>query len=128
VVIATRKPPSAWYGTPAEKMVNLANITEHPVCLFDGSARVAASLFPQNVNVAATLAYAGIGLDRTIARIYADPTIARNVHQIRIRGNCGEINIEVAGTPSPDNPRTSALTPYSVIKIIRNLSSPFIIG
>jgi aspartate dehydrogenase len=128
VVIATRKPPAAWYGTPAEQMTNLAEVREYPVCLFDGSARVAARLFPQNVNVAATLAYAGIGLDRTTARIYADPTIARNVHQISIRGKCGEINIEVAGLPSPDNPRTSALTPYSVIKTIRNLTSPFVIG
>jgi aspartate dehydrogenase len=128
VVIATRKPPSAWYGTPAENMVNLAEITEHPVCLFNGSARDAARLFPSNVNVAATLAYAGIGLDRTTARIYADPTIARNVHQISIQGKCGEINIEVAGLPSPDNPRTSALTPYSIIKTIRNLTAHFIIG
>jgi len=128
VTITTRKPPQAWIGTAAEKLVDLSSITTQPFCLFEGSAREAANLFPQNVNVAATLAWAGIGLDRTISRVFADPTVSRNVHQITLRGVCGEISIEVCGKPSPDNPRTSALTAYSVIKTIRNLTASVIIG
>jgi aspartate dehydrogenase len=68
-----------------------------------------------NVNVAATLACAGSGLDQTRARVFADPTISRNNHQIFLSGR--------SGVPSPENPRTSALTEYSVIKAVRSLSS-----
>ena len=128
VSITTRKPPAAWAGTAAEEMVNLAEITTEPVCIFEGSAREAARRFPQNVNVAATLACAGIGLDRTVARIFADPTITRNLHEIYFSGKSGSFSIEVCGNPSTDNPRTSALTAYSVIKTIRNLTSPVMIG
>lgn len=128
VSITTRKPPNAWAGTAAEEMVNLNEITGEPVCIFEGSAREAIQLFPQNVNVAATLACAGIGLDRTVARIFADPTVTRNLHEIHFSGKSGSFSIEVCGSPSPDNPRTSALTAYSVIKTIRNLTSPVVIG
>jgi aspartate dehydrogenase len=128
VSIITRKPPIAWAGTAAEEMVDLAGITAEPVCLFEGPAREAVQKFPQNVNVAATLACAGVGLDRTTVRIYADPTINRNFHEIRFSGRSGSFKIEVCGNPSPDNPHTSALTGYSVIKTIRNLTSPVIIG
>ncbi len=127
VTIVTRKPPSAWKGTPAEKLVDLDSVIEHPHCLFEGTAREAARLFPQNVNVAATLACAGIGLDRTRARVYADPTIRQNVHQINVQGKCGELSIDVRGLPSPDNPRTSVLTAYSVIRALRNLTSPVVV-
>lgn len=128
VSVVTRKPPIAWAGTAAEEMVNLDSITADPVCLFEGPAREAVIKFPQNVNVAATLACAGVGLDRTTVRIYADPTINRNFHEIHFTGRSGSFKIEVCGNPSPDNPRTSALTGYSVIKTIRNLTSPVIIG
>lgn len=128
VSITTRKPPAAWVGTAAEETVNLAEITNQPVCIFEGTAREAVRRFPQNVNVAATLACAGIGLDRTVARIFADPTITRNLHEIYFSGKSGSFTIQVCGNPSPDNPRTSALTAYSVIKTIRNLTSPVIIG
>ncbi len=128
VSIVTRKPPLAWGGTIAEEMVDLAGITAEPVCLFEGPAREAVRKFPQNVNVAATLACAGIGLDRTTVRVYADPTITRNVHEIHFSGKSGSFKIEVSGNPSADNPHTSALTAYSVIKTVRNLTSPVIIG
>jgi aspartate dehydrogenase len=128
VCITTRKPPAAWYGTPAETMLNLAEITDVPALIFEGTAREAARLFPQNINVAATLACAGIGMDNTRARVYADPTISRNVHQIHVRSACVELQIEVCGKPSTDNPRSSALTAYSIIKTVRSLSSPILIG
>lgn len=128
VSVVTRKPPVAWAGTAAEETVDLNTITGEPVCLFEGPAREAVQKFPQNVNVAATLACAGIGLDRTTVRIYADPTINRNLHEIHFSGKTGSFKIEVCGNPSAENPRTSALTGYSVIKTIRNLTSPVIIG
>jgi hypothetical protein len=40
-----------------------------------GTAREAAAGFPANVNVAAALAMAGIGPDRTMMEIWADPSV-----------------------------------------------------
>ena len=45
-----------------------------PMLVFEGNALDAAAGFPANVNVAAALALAGIGPQRTTVRIWADPS------------------------------------------------------
>ena len=49
----SRKPPAAWRGSPAEKVVDLGNLAK-PAMLYTGTAREAALLYPQNANVAAS--------------------------------------------------------------------------
>src|SRR5436305_4536746 len=58
------KPPVAWKGTPAEKLLDLATLAERTV-FFSGSAREAASAYPQNANATVVTSLAGIGLDNT---------------------------------------------------------------
>ncbi len=113
VTYTSRKPPAAWRGTPAEKLVDLETLREARV-FFQGDARVAARDYPQNANVAATLALCGAGFDRTRVRLIADPDATRNTHQISILSECGDIEIQIAGRPSPDNPKTSMTTGFAL--------------
>src|SRR5262249_61944919 len=46
-----RKPPLAWRGSPAERLVDLGKLSERTV-LYTGTAGEAALLYPQNANVA----------------------------------------------------------------------------
>ena len=54
-----------------------------------GQCLRAAEGFPANVNVAAALALAGIGPERTMVEIWGDPTVTRNTHTIRRGGRDG---------------------------------------
>src|SRR2546423_6057441 len=55
----SRKPPAAWRGSAAEKVLDLDKLTK-PAVLYTGTAREAALLYPQNANVAAAVALAGL--------------------------------------------------------------------
>ncbi len=127
VTITTRKPPEAWKGTAAEQQVKLEDLAG-PVCLYEGPARQAALLYPQNVNVQAALALAGVGPDRTRSRIYADPTVQHNTHEIVARGAFGEIRVTIGNLPSEGSAKTGRLTAMSLVKAIRHRTAPLVIG
>ena len=127
VTIVTRKPPRAWKGTVAEQQVELDGLTE-PARLYAGPAREAAKLYPQNVNVQAALALAGVGMDRTRSEVYADPGVRHNTHEIVARGRFGEIRITITNIPSESSPKTGRITAMSMVKAIRNLTAPFVVG
>lgn len=116
---SSRKVPQAWKGTHAETLVKLDTLKK-PTEFFKGNAGDAAKLFPQNANVAATLALAGLGFDRTQVSLNADPAAPGNVHIIEAGGSFGELRIEVQGKPLPDNPKTSTLAALSVLRAIHN--------
>ena len=122
----SRKPPLAWRGSPAEKLVDLAALAK-PAVLYRGNAREAALLYPQNANVAAAIALAGLGFERTEVELVADPAAAGNVHEIEVEGAAGRFAIELEGKPSRTNPKTSALAALSVARAIRNEQSAIVI-
>ena len=88
-----RKPPLAWKGTTAERNIDLCDVRS-AVTIFEGSARDAVTQYPQNANVAATLALAGVGFDRTEVTLVADPSIARNRHAYEASGAAGTMRFE----------------------------------
>jgi aspartate dehydrogenase len=118
-----RKPPRAWLGTPCEAHVNLLSLTE-ATTIFEGDARTAARSYPKNANVAAVVALAGLGMERTRVKLVADPHITGNVHALEARGPFGEMEIRLAARPSAGNPKTSALAAYSLIRSVLNEVEP----
>jgi len=124
VEIVVTKPAAAWKGIPyVEKMqFDLDHLTG-PVTLFEGSARAGVPHFPANVNIAAALAMAGIGFERTRLKVVADPTLICNTHYINIRGKTGTISIKFESVPFPDNPKTSMLACYSALAAFKQFNS-----
>lgn len=119
VVHSIVKPPAAWHGTPAEQMVALDELSA-PLAFFTGSAREAASRFPQNANVAVISALAGIGLDRTRVELVADPCIAVNCHRLSARGAFGRLNLTIENSPLAGNPKSSEMAALSLVRLMRN--------
>lgn len=118
-----RKPPAAWKGSPAERATDLDTLT-NATTFFDGSARQAAADYPKNANVAATLALAGIGMDATRVQLIADPKATGNTHSYTVTAGGADMAVTITGKASPDNPRTSVATVYSLLREVRNRVGP----
>ena len=124
----TRKPPAGLDGAPylVEHGIGVLGLSEAKR-VFTGTARDAAKGFPANVNVAAALALAGIGPERTTIEIWADPGVTRNTHRIEVEADAARFSMQIEGVPS-ENPKTGRLTPLSVIALLKKLASPLAIG
>jgi aspartate dehydrogenase len=129
VHMITRKPPGGLDGAPylVERGIAVAGL-DRPLRVFEGNAREAAKGFPANVNVAAALALAGIGPERTTIEIWADPGVSRNTHRIELEADSVRLSMQIENVPSAENPKTGRLTPLSVIALLKKLASPLAIG
>lgn len=129
VTLVTRKPPRGLAGAPYldQHGIDVLAITE-PTRIFAGSAREGAKGFPANVNVAAALALAGIGPDRTTLEIWADPTVTRNTHTVKVEADTVRLTMTIENVPSEENPRTGRITPLSLLACLRGLVSTLKVG
>lgn len=112
-----RKPPSAWFGTPAEDVVDLSRLEGEEI-VFSGNARDAALQYPKNSNVAAIVALAGMGFDKTEVNLIADSRVTENQHHIEVHAKSGDFEVSLSGKPLPENEKTSALAAYSAVKCL----------
>lgn len=114
VIYTAKKPPHGWLNSEAENRCDLENLKE-AVVHFEGTAREAAQLYPQNANVAATIGLASIGLDEVKVKLIADPEVEKNIHEISAEGSFGKMNVKIEGNPLDENPKSSALAAMSII-------------
>lgn len=121
VEIHTFKSPNSLEGAPYLEGKELS-ATDKEV-IFDDTATEAIKGFPHNINVAVATALATVGPDNTRTVIHSDPELDANVHDIIITNKEGTANIHFASKPS-DNPRTSSITPWSIISLLKNISEP----
>jgi aspartate dehydrogenase len=128
VRMTTRKPPNGLAGAPylVAKGISVEGLNEAKR-VFSGTARAAAAGFPANVNVAAALSLAGIGPDRTMIDIWADPGVQRNCHSIEVDADSARFTLAIENIPS-ENPKTGRITALSVIAALRKLHAPVRIG
>jgi aspartate dehydrogenase len=119
VTYTSWKEPKAWNGTPAEHILGETAGSQR-VIFFRGSAREAAMQFPKNANVAATVALASLGLDRTRVHLGSDPHVSGPLGVIEAEGDFGRFSFEILALASPTNPKTSALTGHSLVAAVRD--------
>jgi aspartate dehydrogenase len=78
--------------------------------------------------VAAALALAGIGPDRTELEIWADPSLNRNTHTIKVDTDGVPFEMTIENVPTPEKPGTGRVTAPSVIAALESLTSVLRIG
>ena len=127
VNITVRKNTEAWFGTIAEKKFDLKTYDENLI-LFSGTVREGAKLYPQNVNISATVALSGLGLDKTNLKIISDSSIKTHIITVNAKGDFGEFNFEENVIPYEENQKTGKIVSLAIIKSIQNLSSNFVVG
>ena len=129
VTLTTRKPPSSFEGAPLIKNRKIdLNAIKKPTLLYEGTAREAVKLFPRNVNVAASLSLAGVGPDKIKVKIIADPGIKEIIHEIRVKGEFGELETRTINRPFPSNPQTSYIAALSAIATLKRIAEKIVIG
>ena len=108
VTVTTTKSPAS-LGLPPDK---------HTV-VYEGPVRQACVKFPRNVNVHAAIALAGLGFDRTVSRIVADPAVSTNSHLVEIEGTGYRFRIEVSSEAG--GKVTGAYTPQSALGTLKRI-------
>lgn len=129
LTLTTSKPPRSLSGAPyvLKRRLRLDGL-RRPTIIFEGTPRQAVAAFPQNTNVAAALALAGGRAGaRARIRVVADPSLRRNVHDVSVVGDCGEITCRIQSRPSV-NPKTSELAVRSAVATLDRLFSRVQLG
>ena len=129
VRMTTRKPPNGLAGAPhlVKNGISVDGLNEAKL-VFSGTALDAAAGFPANVNVVAALALAGIGPDRTMIDIWADPAVTRNCHAIEVDADSARFTLSIENVPSEENPKTGKIVALSVLAALRKLHAPLAVG
>ncbi len=113
VEVIQRKPPAALMDARQAGELTEARVMQR------ASAREVALAMPQNANVAAAAAIAGLGFDQTLVTVIADPSVSRNSVELQAEGRFGSLRLAIENYPSPANPKTSLTPAMSVLAALR---------
>jgi aspartate dehydrogenase len=129
VVIETRKPVAGLIKAPyvAQMKLDLTALTE-PCLILEGTVTEVAKAFPANVNVAAAVSLAGLGPDKTRMEVWADPSLERNKHTVRVTSDSSDFTMSIQNRPTAENPATGKITALSVIALLRQKNAVLQVG
>jgi aspartate dehydrogenase len=129
VSLRTSKPPASVLGEWMDEDLrrDLAEASG-PVLAFSGTAREAVRLFPQSANLSGLLALATLGFERVGVEIWGDPDLDGARHEITARGAAGTYSVSIQNRLSPENPRTSAVTAFAVLRCLSDATSHWVVG
>jgi len=118
--LTTRKPIYGFADNAyvQEHRINLSAIKKETI-LFEGNVREAVKCFPQNINVAATIALASNSKDKLRIRIATSPEFKVNSHEIEVVGAFGRLVTKTENVLCPDNPKTSFLAVLSAVRTLK---------
>jgi aspartate dehydrogenase len=119
VKYTSTKPPASWKDTPADGLFHLDEL-KAPTVIFTGTAAEAARLYPKNANLAAAVALAGLGLERTQVELVADPFSTDNIGRIDAESACASLSVVLGGKSAAANPKTSQITGMSILAALEN--------
>jgi aspartate dehydrogenase len=117
ITYVSRKPPNAWQDELARLKITPSDLTQ-PFQLFEGTVEEAARRYPQNLNVAATIALTCGTTAPVSVSVVVDPAAAGNTHEIDVTSDAGHARFVFTNAPSPHNPKTSMVTALSVLAAI----------
>jgi aspartate dehydrogenase len=99
---------------------NLYNkvLKQKQTIVFHGNVYDAVKNFPQNINVAATLAVVSNNPGKVKVTIIADKDLKNNIHEVTVISSAGKIFTRTENIPSEDNPKTSYLAALSALSVL----------
>jgi aspartate dehydrogenase len=132
ITLTTRKPPAGLMNNAylMKKGIDLMKLKKETV-LFSGNVDSAVKKFPQNINVAATIALASQVKKKRYpfnVRIMTSPYYRRNIHEIEMEGDFGKMVSRTENVPCPDNPKTSYLAVLSGLQTLRQYCTGILVG
>jgi len=123
--------PESLFGEPYAVGKGLdfeAHYPEKKVRVFEGTAREAAKSFPRHMNIAISIALAGIGLDRTTLELWVDPSVSGARNTLDIHSDVANVSATIQNIPSKANKKTSAIVVPSIIAALRSYVDPIVAG
>lgn len=130
ITLTTRKPPAGLAGNPYLKKhnIDLTKIKKETV-IFEGNVNDAVRSFPQNINVAATIALASqINTKNFHIKLITSPDFKKNSHEIHMTGDFGEMTTRTDNVVCPSNPKSSYLAVLSGIQTLKQYCTGILIG
>ena len=69
----------------------------------------------------------GVGPERTLIEIHADPTVTRNTHTITVDSDSARFTMTIENIPS-ENPKTGRIVAQSVVALLRKMRANLRVG